>query len=128
MSKSDNTDVNAIKNTIKQLSDAYVARDWDGFTSFFTRDAVWMPPGQPPLVGKDEWWSWIGGRWDESTIEKMTVNHEEIVIAGHWAYEWHTETQFGPGWQRNFKGIFIMQRQDDNSWKIARYSFNHSPV
>jgi ketosteroid isomerase-like protein len=106
----------------------YVARDWDGFASFFTEDAVWMPPDQPPLIGKDAWWSWIGEGWEQSTIEQLNSSHEEIVISGDWAYERHNETQIGPGRQMNFKGIFIMHRQVGGSWKIARYCFNLSPV
>ena len=45
-------DIAAIKSMAEQLGEAYVARDWDRFTSFFTDDAVWMPRGQPPLIGK----------------------------------------------------------------------------
>jgi ketosteroid isomerase-like protein len=87
-----------------------------------------MPPDQPPLIGKDAWWSWIGEGWEQSTIEQLNSSHEEIVISGDWAYERHNETQIGPGWQMNFKGIFIMHRQVGGSWKIARYCFNLSPV
>ncbi len=127
MLQSDAADVLAIENMVEQLSEAYLTRDWDGFTSFFTQDAVWMPPDQPPLIGKDAWWSWIGGGWHRSTIEEQDTGSQEIVVAGDWAYEWHKETQTGPGWQRKFKGIFIMHRQEDGSWKIARYCFNLSP-
>jgi ketosteroid isomerase-like protein len=128
MANSDSVDIAAIKSLTEQLTEAYGAHDWDGFTSFFTDDAVWMPPDQPPLIGKDAWWSWIGGGWDQSTLQQHTTNHKEIVIAGDWAFEWHTETQVGEGWQHNSKGIWILQRQNDGSWKIARYCFNGSPV
>ncbi len=47
MGESNGTDVKAIEGMLEQLSAAYLARDWDGFTSFFTEDAVWMPPDQP---------------------------------------------------------------------------------
>ena len=127
MGKSNDADVKAIEDMLEQSSEAFLARDWDGFTSFFTEDAVWMPPDQPPLIGKDAWWSWIGGGWHQSTIEQQDPGSEEIVIAGNWAYEWHNETQRGLEWKRNFKGIFIMHRQEDGSWKIARYCFNLSP-
>ena len=40
MSQSDDADINSIEKMLKQSSEAYVARDWDGFTSFFTEDAV----------------------------------------------------------------------------------------
>ena len=127
MGNLDSVDISAIENMAEELTEAYLALDWDRFTSFFTDDAVWMPPDQPPLIGKEAWWSWIGGGWEKSTIERQIVNHEEIVIAGDWAFEWHTETQVGQGWRANFKGIWIMRRQADNSWKVARYCFNYSP-
>ena len=126
MEKSDSADVNAIDNMLKQLAGAYVARDWDGFTSLFTDDAVWLPPGQPALIGKDAWWAWIGGGWAESTIKELNSIPEEIIVAGDWAYEWHNETQVGEGWEHNFTGIFILHRQESGSWKIARFSFNSS--
>jgi len=127
MGETNGTDVKAIEGMLEQLSAAYLARDWDGFTSFFTEDAVWMPPDQPPLIGKDAWWSWIGGGWHQSTIQEQDTGSQEIVVEGDWAYGWHKETQRGPDWQTNFKGIFIMQRQVNDSWKIARYCFNFSP-
>ena len=127
MGKSNAADVEAIENMLEKLSEAYLARDWDRFTSFFIEDAIWMPPNQHALVGKEAWWSWVGGGWDQSSIKEHDPGTEEIVVAGDWAYEWHNETQCGPGWQRNFKGIFILHRQDSDSWKIARYCFNFSP-
>jgi ketosteroid isomerase-like protein len=122
-------DVRAIEKMLDEHDRAYALRDWDRYASFFTEDAVWMPPGQPPLVGKDAWWSWIGPKWQQSAFGQLTVvtSHEEIVVAGDWAYEWHTQAQFGPGWQRYLKGILILQRQKSESWRIARYCFNHSP-
>ena len=129
MEKVRDTDVQAIGGMLDECERAYALRDWDQFASFFTEDAVWMPPGQPPLVGKDAWWSWIGPNWQRSTVGQLTLitSQEEIVVAGDWAYEWHTEVQFGPGWQRYFKGIRILQRQESGSWLISRYCFNKSP-
>ena len=124
MERSDSAGVVAIESTLKEMAEAYVARDWDGFTSFFTDDGVWMPPGQPALIGKDAWWSWIGGGWAESTIQRLNSISEEIVIAGDWAYEWHNETHVGQDYERKFTGIFILHRQSSGSWKVARYCFN----
>ena len=120
-------DTAAIKSMTEKLLTAYIDHDWEGFTSYFTDDAVWLPPDQPPLIGKNVWWSWIGSDWEESTIQQQSIVHKEIVIAGDWAYEWHTQTQVGEGWQANFKGIWILERQDDDSWKIAVYCFNYAP-
>ena len=87
MEKSKSKDIIAIEHLIKEAIDAYVARDWDGFTSFFKDDAIWMPPDQTPLIGKDAWWSWIGKGWDKTIIDEMVSLSEEIIVAGDWAYE-----------------------------------------
>jgi ketosteroid isomerase-like protein len=127
MVNTDTSDVSAIKHLAQQASEAYLAHDWEQFTSYFTENAVWMPPDQPPLIGKEAWWSWIGKRWGKRTMQQHVINHEEIIVTGNWAFEWHTESQIGEGWQVNFKGIWILQRQDDGQWKIARYCWNISP-
>ena len=127
-------DIAAIKSLAEQAIDAYVARDWERFAGFFTDDGIWMPPNMAPLVGKEAWWSFVQDWWDQSVVEQMNVSHEEIVVVGDWAYERHNETQLvipkagGEPSQHYFKGVWILQRQDDGSWKIARYIWNFSPA
>jgi len=126
-------DVAAIESLTEQVRDAYVARDWERFSGFFTNDGVWMPRNSMPLIGKEAWWSWIQGWWDQSAIEQMDVSTEEIVVAGDWAFERHNDTQVttskvdGETSQHYFKGIWILRRQEDDSWKIARYIWNRNP-
>ncbi len=127
-------DIAQIKNLTEQLKEAYIARDWERFSGFFTDDGVWMPPNMEPLVGKEAWWSFVESWWDQSAVERMTVSHEEIVVVGDWAYERHNETQVviprggGESSELYFKGVWILQRQDNGSWKIARYIWNFSPA
>ncbi len=128
----DEADIAAIKSLSKQAQAAYIARDWEGFASFFTDDGVWMPSGKLPLIGKEAWWSWIGGGWDRGTIDKMDLSHDEIVVAGDWAFERHSEstvsTRGGETRERHYKGVWILRRQADGSWKIARYIWNRNPA
>ncbi len=126
-------DIAAIESLAEQVKDAYIARDWERFSGFFTEDGVWMPGNRMPLIGKDAWWSFIQRGWERSSVEQMDVSSEEIVVAGDWAFERHNETttskvkESGETRQRYYKGIWILQRQEDNSWKIARYIWNRNP-
>ena len=123
-------DIKAIKSVSEQLVEAYEARNWNAFAEFFTADGIWMPPGVAPLHGKDEWWAWVKPRWNDSTVVQMTLSSEEIVVTGDWAFERHIERQdmiFGSGGAPTsyyFRGIWILRRQKDGPWKIARYIWN----
>ena len=126
-------DVAAIENLIEQAKDTYVARDWEKFSGLFTNDGVWMPANRLPLIGKEAWWSWVQRGWEQSSVEQIDLSSEEIVVAGDWAFERHNEMiiykgkESGETRQRYNKGIWILQRQEDGSWKIARYIWNRNP-
>ena len=133
MEKSDPADVDAIKSVHEQLSGPYMARDLNKFLSSFTDDFVGMPPDEPPIIGKDAWHSWLSGWWDLVAVEQATGSSEEIVVAGDWAFERHydsaiyTSKASGEAQHRYFKGIFMLRKQADGSWKIARYCWNTNP-
>ena len=63
---------------------------------------------------------------------RVGVTTDELVVTGDWAIERHTEFQvstFGDSAEPvslYFKGVWIFRRQDDGSWKIARYIWNEN--
>ena len=117
----------AIETVIEQLTDAYVARDWEAFAGFFADDGVWMPPGVAPLRGKDAWWSFVQPWWDNSTVLEIGSTTEELVVIDDWAIELHSEYQvmtFEDSTEPAslyFKGVWIFRRQEDGSWRITQY-------
>jgi uncharacterized protein (TIGR02246 family) len=123
-------DDRAIRTVIDEMTNAYVARDWDAFTSFFTDDGIWMPPGFAPLSGKDAWWSFVRPWWDSSRVIDIGVTIEDLNVIGDWAIERHTEFQVTSSGDNSepvsfyFKGVWIFRRQQDGSWKIAQYIWN----
>ena len=125
-------DIKEIEAVIEQFSDAYKARDWDAFSDFFTEDGVWMPPGLAPLKGKDEWRQFVEPWWDGSTVQEIGVTIEEIIVIEDWAIERHSEYQvtlFGDSAEPStlfFKGVWILHRQNDGVWRIARYIWNEN--
>jgi ketosteroid isomerase-like protein len=90
-------------------------------------------PGQLPIIGKDAWRATVQGPFERSTVEQLNMPSEEIVIAGDWAFERHNETVVlvdranGKRRRAHAKGIWILRRQADGSWKFARYIYNVSP-
>lgn len=115
----------AIENMTEAANRAYLERDWDKFSSFFTEDGVWLPPGQPPLTGRDRWWGFVERFWNVTAPTDLDLVHDEIVVEGDWAFERHRERQTYPGNRvLYYKAIRILQRQHDGSWKISRYIWN----
>ncbi len=45
-------DIAAINAVVEQVTEAYIARDWDRFSALFTEDAIWMPDEILPLPEK----------------------------------------------------------------------------
>ena len=127
-----NADTAAIEAVSVKMVEAYKARDWDTFSSYFTDDGIWMPPGEAPLHGKDAWWEWAQPWWDELTVVQINVTSEEIVVIDDWAFERHIETQVttfgadGEPEESHFKGVWILRQQEDGAWKISRYIWNEN--
>lgn len=74
----------------------------------------------------------IGPYWGFTpAVAESTV--DEIIVFGDWALERHHEMSVylpadgsDPVTSYN-KGIHILQRQSDDSWRIARYIWNPDP-
>ena len=96
----------------------------------FTEDVVAMMPDQLPIIGKGAWRASVQGPFDRSSVEQLNMPSEEI---GDWAFERHNETAVlidkADGQRRRTcaKGIWILRRQADGSWKFARYIYNLNP-
>lgn len=127
-------DAEAIRALSSAVKEAYIARDWDQFAGYFTEDAIWMPNEVSPLTGKEQWWTFVAAFWGSTAVTEMEVVSEEIIVAGDWAFERHSERQVihpvggeGETVTYYFKGIWILRRQDNGSWKIARYIWNWNP-
>ncbi len=121
-----------VRATIKDMVDAYVARDLDRFVSYFTDDIVAMFSGILPVVGIEAWREWLTGFFAESDVSNVVLKSEDISVGGDWAIEWHNEAgtytskDSGESKREYFKGMFIFHKVDGR-WKIARYIVNGNP-
>ena len=117
---------------ISRLHDAYVLAHNDAdvprMTALFTEDAVLMPTDQAALTGRDA----IGEHYQEffdQTPSKILLRPVETRVAGDWAFERLEMTVTLPGGSENVmeakvKYLWILEKQKDGSWKIARAIYN----
>ena len=120
-------DVAAIRNSHAAYHEVALGKDWDAVVTYYTTDAVIMPPNQPAVHERDAIRDWyasfppvtevalpiveIDGRGDIAYVRgtyKLT-----LVIEG--APEPITDTG---------KNLAIWRRQPDGSWKMAVDTFN----
>ncbi len=118
--------VNAIST---RYSSTLNAGDLDSWLALWTDDGIQLPPGEPPVVGKDQIRARNKGVLDKFTVN-LSVTNAEVGVAGDWAFDrgTYTATLTPKGGGRALpidgKYLTILKRQPDGSWKIHRDIFN----
>jgi len=105
--------------------------NYEKMLDFYTNDAVLMLPFAPSRVGKK-----VVSEEFRRTFEKiafnLTFNIREVIISGKWAFVrvnavgTMTMKSTGQSIVDSTKALYILNRQKNGSWKIARYMFNPS--
>jgi len=118
-------DRDAIKQLTEDWSAGWRAGDVEALLSLYADEPVLMPQNQPAVVGKEAIRSLY-----QSVFEEFTVNGEdrlmEVEVSGDWGYVWiaytltATPKAGGEPTEDQGKSVFIVRRQHDDSWKIAR--------
>ena len=126
-------DEQAIRKLTEDWLTAIRARDIPRLAGLVTDDAVFLPPGFPPIRGKQAVEAMYQSFFPQFTRVEQTVSMEEVQVAGDWAFLWGTE-QFtlvpqagGAPIEMQGKGMSILKRQPDGSWKFARGINNTLP-
>jgi ketosteroid isomerase-like protein len=73
--------VNAVST---RYSSSLNAGDLDSWLSLLTDDEVQLPPGEPPVVGKDQIRARNKGLLDKFTVS-LSVTNAEVGVADDWA-------------------------------------------
>jgi uncharacterized protein (TIGR02246 family) len=128
------TDVDAVTDAINAVWREYeasqLAGDPDRWIALWADDGVQMPPGSPPVVGKEA----IDARdRDDLAVNEyseFTINNEEVEVSGDLAFARGTfkvtVTTKSGGDPMHFAGKYttIFRQQPDGTWKIYRDTFN----
>ena len=110
-------DVDAVIAAMDATGDALRAGDNEAFLSIYSQDVFFMPPDSAPAVGK-------AAMAATNSLEgplAWAEDYEEVMVHGDWA---HVVATWTIGDQVAGKAIYILARQADGSWKIAREFWN----
>ena len=120
---------------IREWVDAYdaAAGDVDAWLALMADDVIWMRPGASTLVGKEEIGFWGRHFRENFEVEYSSHSTDEVVASGDLAFVRGTRTVVmvprAGGERRQVAGkyIFILRRQADGAWRIARSIWNRDP-
>jgi uncharacterized protein (TIGR02246 family) len=123
--KRQSEDEAAIKKLAEDWRNGWDRSDTEVLLSLFTDDPVLMPQGQPAVTGKNAIRTLYQTFFKEFTVkgEGKVVEVEVSVDLGYfWNSYTLTATPKAGGEQIKAEGktVFIVRRQNNNSWKISR--------
>ena len=113
--------------------DAMATGDIDRYLAVLTDDAIFLPPNSPSKTGA-ELRSWLRGFLEGFRVEWLSFVSTETLIAGEMAFHSYTYTwrvcarAGGEPTIAAGKGVHLLRRQPDGSWRIAREIWNGNPA
>ncbi len=129
-------DLVAIEKLHQEDIAATLSQDPNLLLDVWSDDGVRLEPGRPAVVGK---------KAIQADNEKGLAEHpsfkvlsyapeiKEVQIADGWAFEWNNweakvkmPPEGSPPFTLRAKGLRILRRQSDGSWKFARVVWNQS--
>ncbi len=124
-------DIEAIKGVPQVAMRAFNEGDLESYISLFVDDAVWMPPGDVTIIGKEEIRNWFD--FFDLISHEIVISVDEVQVSGDWALVrdnfkgTSTQKESGETTEIDNKGLVIMKRQLDGSWKITHAIWNSNP-
>lgn len=92
---------------------------------FFTDDVIIIPPDRGPFIGEGD----LEQVLTQHRPTGSTISDPEIEVTGDWAL---VRARFSTTWEpvnegvpfeENSRYVWVLRRQPDQSWKIARFIF-----
>jgi len=128
----DRVDLKAVLEPVERERAAIAAGDMAEYLRVLTDDAEFMPPNNVAKAGT-ELRTWLSEFVRDFRVEWLAFSSVETVGVGDLAYHAFTYTWRvtprvgGEGKVSSGKGLHILRRQADGSWRIAREIWNGVP-
>ncbi len=113
---------------------ASIAFDTDALAALWTDDIVALPPGIPPLVGREANVKYLeASKHEMAKYDILAYNQEwqEVFpVSDDYAWEWGyisgrlRPVAGGEEIEYRYKALRILKRQPDGSWKVHRTAWN----
>jgi uncharacterized protein (TIGR02246 family) len=126
------TDVDAVNAVSEAEAEAISSADEDAMVRLFTEDCVLLPPDAAQLDGHQGVRDWLSGLTSEFEVSGG-YSDTEVEIAGDTAIQRYygelrlTPREGGDQVVVSAKGLHVMKRQADGSWKIWQDIWNLNP-
>lgn len=122
-------DVQAILELEQSVFNAQIAGDFEAWLDLFAEDAIVMVPNRPALTSKEAIRQWNAPYFEQFHLHEAS-DDREVEVGGDWGYiraHWIwtlTPRGGGPIVKDTGNSIWIVRKQSDGSWKIARGIYN----
>jgi len=122
-------DIEAVRAVIEQEVATALAGDAEGFIAQFTADAMVMPPDEADARG-EAFRDFARGFFSQLDVEAASLLDDDVVVDGDLAFQRYefawtiTPADGGETVNEVIKGIHILRRQADGSWKISHDIWN----
>jgi len=112
---------------------ASLAYDVEALASLWTDDMVSLPPGHPPIVGREANRAFLDkGRQESAKYDILSYNQQwqEVREVGEYAFEWGTistrtrEVTSGKERAVTFNAMRVLKREADGAWRVHRTLWN----
>lgn len=126
----DHADRTKIETVLSTYETALNASDADTVMTLYADDGVFMPQHSAPNVGKEAVRAVYDGVFQVIKLDIEFTVDEVLQVAPDWAFARTRSEGFVTVNATGDKGpeanqeLFILQKQDDGEWKIARYIFS----
>ncbi|MFA5353481.1 MAG: SgcJ/EcaC family oxidoreductase [Thermodesulfovibrionales bacterium] len=119
----------AVDKVRMDFNAAYSSGDGEAMARIIDPDAVWMPPGEPEISGRDN----IVARYARNFSglrSEIELKPGDIQVCGDWAFisgaAIRTDAPKVGGSVRQVSEhyMLVLKKQPDGSWKIARDIWN----
>ena len=128
------TDAEAVSEAINAVWREYeasiLAGDPDRWIQLWEEDGVQLPPGNPPVAGKEAIYDRISNDLASTAYSEFAITNEDVEVNGDLAFaRGNYVVTFAPksgGEAMDLDGKYmtIFRQQPDGSWKIHRDIFN----
>jgi len=115
-------DVEALKKIEEEWAAANTSGDIDKLVSFFTDNAVNIPPNEPALIGKEAIRDWFQQYFDQFTMEEDGTI-VDVQVASDLAFTRGAFTSIqtpkagGESLKSNGSWVTIYRKQSDGTWR-----------
>jgi uncharacterized protein (TIGR02246 family) len=119
----------AISKLLKEFTTAFASKDAAKMAAFYTEDATFNPPNEPPVRGRQAIQAYMQRMFDDGT-PSLSLTPVESAISGNIAYSYETYTftftpKGAPAMTDKGKAL-VVYKQVGGKWLLAHDIFNSS--